>query len=264
MKRQKFREQVCERDGGECVVWHCDREVTPNPSGPGEQHHLVERAEWPNGGYIRENGASVCNLHHRYAEQNAIPPQAFWSWIGLTPVTPNDMGVNVDKWGEPFETLETPALTSGKQLPFSPAWTGNEDHESIDDFVDLPLVAFPVGDAPLRTQTIDEPVDNIAATPPFRIYVQDGTVLGVYNPTYRIWLSWDETVVVAESANLSTPELIVETYDDAEPPYTAEYELYNDLREALSKTQRAIVRSRLPMHEGQVSRFVGEYRKSSD
>jgi hypothetical protein len=105
-QRSRFREACVERDGGECVVPWCKEAVTPDPSGPGEQHHVLERKLWKDGGYIPENGASVCNTHHRYAETNHIPPQAFWRWIGVDePVVPEPCdSLHVNKWGEPLDT----------------------------------------------------------------------------------------------------------------------------------------------------------------
>ena len=117
--RQQFREQVFERDNNTCVIPWCDRAAD-------DAHHILERSLWENGGYIPKNGASVCDAHHRYAEVNDIPPQAFWQWIGIqSPPTPTwDEATqqemletwgwlddtsgdipetwNVDKWGTPF------------------------------------------------------------------------------------------------------------------------------------------------------------------
>lgn len=133
MRREDFREQVCERDGHECIVPWCPNEVSPDPDGPGDQHHILERQLWPNGGYRPKNGVNVCEDHHRMAEQNEIPPQAFWRWIvenagkegtyvplpedvhlgGIDQANSNTVGIwtgpehasefAVNKWGEPFE-----------------------------------------------------------------------------------------------------------------------------------------------------------------
>lgn len=134
MNREDFREQVCERDGYECIVPWCPSDVTPDPEGPGEQHHILDKELWPGDGYRPKNGVNVCNYHHRMAERNEIPPQSFWRWIvdneGLEgtyvpmpegvyrggpdqsagetvgvwtgPETASQFAVN--KWGKPFET----------------------------------------------------------------------------------------------------------------------------------------------------------------
>jgi hypothetical protein len=115
MSRETFRRQCVERDGGECLVPWCNNEVTVDPDGPGEVHHVIERELWPNGGYIADNGASLCNDHHRMAEQNEIPPQALWRWAdiryvpypfnnnGTMDVAETKYGPNIDKWGEELQ-----------------------------------------------------------------------------------------------------------------------------------------------------------------
>jgi hypothetical protein len=131
MRREDFREQVCERDGYECIVPWCPSDVTPDPEGPGEQHHILDKELWPDGGYRPKNGVNVCNDHHRMSENNEIPPQAHWRWIvenagkeGTYVPLPADAheGVSrgdtvgvwtgpetasefaVDKWGESFDS----------------------------------------------------------------------------------------------------------------------------------------------------------------
>jgi len=109
MSRNRFRERCVSRDGGECIVPTCEQEVTPSPDGPGEVHHIMERKLWEDGGYFPANGASVCNPHHRMAEDNIIPPQAFWRWADVeNPVVPveNAGYIDVDKWGEPLPGFE--------------------------------------------------------------------------------------------------------------------------------------------------------------
>lgn len=174
MSRSDFREQCVERDGGQCIVPWCSSAVTVDPDGPGEIHHILERGLWLDGGYIPNNGASVCNDHHRMAEENEIPPQAFWRWIGaediplpshltgiskktVTNVHRQEYDIGYDKWGEPFET---PAHSDLRQYPKYPStrhllplyWrsergtaderTGRDDTglTTVDSFLDIPLV----------------------------------------------------------------------------------------------------------------------------
>lgn len=95
--RRKFRESCLERDNNQCLVPWCDNSAD-------DVHHIIEREEWSEGGYIQKNGASVCNHHHQYAEENHIPPQAFWFWLRIDdPITPEGMNVDVNKWGNEFE-----------------------------------------------------------------------------------------------------------------------------------------------------------------
>lgn len=97
--RKEFRETCLERENNTCIVPWCTHEAD-------DVHHIIERAEWKNGGYIPKNGVSICNTHHQYAESNHIPPQAFWIWLDISnPVLPDKFKTNqINKWGEQFET----------------------------------------------------------------------------------------------------------------------------------------------------------------
>lgn len=142
MTRQEFRADCLDRDNGQCVVPWCPSEAT-------EVHHILERSLWDDGGYVPDNGASVCNDHHQYAETNDIPPQAFWRWVEvehpmLPASVPND---HVDKWGEEFETPPWTDLRgeikypSTGHLPFSPEWDDTRaDFREVTPFVGVPLV----------------------------------------------------------------------------------------------------------------------------
>ncbi len=150
-QRKQFREQCLERDENECIVPWCDSE-------PDDVHHIIERAEWENGGYIPRNGASVCNKHHQYAEENHIPPQAFWMWLGEdNPVTPEGMNRHVNKWGDEFDSPPHKELrerikyqSSRHMLPLywhepngvAETRLHNDDTglQQLDDFVGIPLV----------------------------------------------------------------------------------------------------------------------------
>jgi hypothetical protein len=173
MSRASFREQVCDRDDGECLVYCCNENVTPDPDGPGEQHHIVERKLWEDGGYIPENGANVCNYHHRLAEKNVIPPQSLWRWAGIEdPPLPNIVAGrheanDIDKWGE---FLGTPPwqeyrdyikYPSTRHLPFSHERDDDDTaHQQLDWAMGYPLVAtvkMDGGNAMLVHDT-DEPI----------------------------------------------------------------------------------------------------------
>lgn len=156
MSRESFRRQCVERDGGECLVPSCEATVTAEPSEAGEVHHIIERKLWQDGGYIPENGACVCNKHHRYAEENVIPPQAFWRWIGVeNPPLPEDpvgreavMDSDVDKWGKPLpspawqEHREYIKYPSSRHLPWSHERDDDDTaHQVVDWALEIPLVA---------------------------------------------------------------------------------------------------------------------------
>ena len=149
LSRDEFREQCLERDSGQCLVPWCDREAD-------EVHHIIERGLWDDGGSYMRNGASVCNPHHRYAESNDIPPQAFWYWLDCEPLTPDGVPAHVNKWGPDGasdgrgETFEEPAWKEHRErikypstghLPFSPEWDDTRaDHRSVEPFLNIPLV----------------------------------------------------------------------------------------------------------------------------
>lgn len=68
--RENFRTAVFKRDGHKCVF--CD--ITTNL----DAHHITDRNEMPNGGYVVENGISLCHIHHMEAEQFHISGGTKW------------------------------------------------------------------------------------------------------------------------------------------------------------------------------------------
>jgi len=59
--RKEFREGCLERDGNKCVF--CD--ITENL----DVHHITDRHDLPNGGYVLSNGITLCNHHHLLCEE---------------------------------------------------------------------------------------------------------------------------------------------------------------------------------------------------
>ena len=53
--RKKFRDEVFDRDGYKCA-W-CGM---PNTGDNMDAHHITDRNDMPNGGYVKENGISLC------------------------------------------------------------------------------------------------------------------------------------------------------------------------------------------------------------
>lgn len=153
-ERATFRQNCLERDNGLCIVPWCDSEAD-------DVHHILERSLWENGGYLQKNGASLCNLHHQYAETNDIPPQAFYFWLRLTTddiLRPSQIETtDVDKWGDTFDTPPWDSLrdeikyqSTRHLLPLY--WYDSEtvaktriEHDdtglqTLEDFVGVPLV----------------------------------------------------------------------------------------------------------------------------
>jgi 5-methylcytosine-specific restriction endonuclease McrA len=58
--RKNFRDKVFNRDGNKCVF--CD--ITEDL----DAHHITDRTLMPNGGYVLENGITLCSDHHLIAE----------------------------------------------------------------------------------------------------------------------------------------------------------------------------------------------------
>jgi rubredoxin len=58
--RRQFRDAVFERDGYRCVV--CGFESSPEQAEHElDAHHITPREDLPNGGYVAENGVSLCD-----------------------------------------------------------------------------------------------------------------------------------------------------------------------------------------------------------
>lgn len=171
MSRADFREQCVNRDNGQCLIPWCQNDVIADPNGPGEIHHIIERKLWSDGGYLPDNGVCVCNEHHQMAEQNEIPPQAFWQWAGITnPVVPTPGGtpmrchiddpgemMAINKWGESFDSPPHGDIREYHKYPSTrhllPLYwrsergtaqerTGRDDTglTSVESFLDIPLV----------------------------------------------------------------------------------------------------------------------------
>lgn len=63
--RDKFRKDVFERDNYKCVM--CGRSDVKL-----DAHHITNRKKMPNGGYVKENGITLCDCYdgcHFKAEQ---------------------------------------------------------------------------------------------------------------------------------------------------------------------------------------------------
>ncbi len=71
--RAAFRATVFAREGYRCRccgVAGRDRQADPtSPLPPLDAHHITDRTLMPNGGYVAENGITVCEACHLLAEQ---------------------------------------------------------------------------------------------------------------------------------------------------------------------------------------------------
>lgn len=115
--RDEFREGVFERDNHRCVVPDCHKKAV-------DAHHLIERRLWSDGGYYLDNGASVCEEHHKLAEINKLLPVTLRVYAGICgKVYPENMDTEEEytKWGKHLPVRLTPNLKypSTYYLPFS-------------------------------------------------------------------------------------------------------------------------------------------------
>lgn len=69
--RQNFRNEVFQRDNFKCVF--CDEKDNL------DAHHITDRSLMPNGGYVKENGITLCQKeHHMMAEEYHISNHKKW------------------------------------------------------------------------------------------------------------------------------------------------------------------------------------------
>lgn len=83
--RRAFRQSVFQRDGYRCVVCGTkgqDRQEKDEGLPDLDAHHITDRHEMPNGGYVKENGATLCGECHIKAESKEIPPEDLYEMIG--------------------------------------------------------------------------------------------------------------------------------------------------------------------------------------
>lgn len=103
MTRDNFRESVFKRDKNKCVF--CDAPAK-------DAHHIIERRLFPDGGYVIDNGASVCEEHHLACERTDISVEDVRLAAGIIrKVLPPQLYDDqiYDKWGNPI-------LSNGRRL----------------------------------------------------------------------------------------------------------------------------------------------------
>lgn len=93
MTRDEFRQIVLSRDKHKCVV--CKSDAV-------DAHHVMERRLFSDGGYVPDNGVSVCGPCHVKAEKTLITPEELRAAAGITKaVLPEHLypDYEYDKWG---------------------------------------------------------------------------------------------------------------------------------------------------------------------
>ncbi len=66
--RSEFRSETFKRDGYRCVCCGLKADAS-NPEALLDAHHITDRREMPNGGYVKENGISLCK-HDKNGEMS--------------------------------------------------------------------------------------------------------------------------------------------------------------------------------------------------
>ena len=105
------------RDGGKCVI--CQSNAV-------DAHHILDRKLFPDGGYVEDNGASVCSTCHSSCETTLISVEELRKAAGITNVVlpPGfDPSKRYSKWGHEI-------LPTGKVLD-SPLFTGEKPRTNL-------------------------------------------------------------------------------------------------------------------------------------
>ena len=98
LARQKFRDEVLKRDRNRCVVCKTEDNI--------EAHHITDRELMPGGGYVKENGVTLCHEHVEMAEAHRTKSED-GAVAELAPVKLyNKVGSNYDKALKASERLE--------------------------------------------------------------------------------------------------------------------------------------------------------------
>jgi predicted restriction endonuclease len=91
--REHFRTEVFKRDHYKCVI--CKEKAE-------DVHHIMDRSLFSDGGYVVDNGVSLCSEDHKKAEKGEISCDHLRQKAGIIyTVLPLgfDSGKKYDKWG---------------------------------------------------------------------------------------------------------------------------------------------------------------------
>lgn len=107
--RDDFRNAVFARDEYLCV-W-CKGDAV-------DAHHIIDRSEFPDGGYDVNNGVSLCSTCHRLAESTILTPALLRRAAGITRI------VLPPAWDPTFEydRIGNVVLSDGTRNPGPRFW----------------------------------------------------------------------------------------------------------------------------------------------
>lgn len=80
--RKDFRDSVFRRDRYRCKL--CGLQSSAEKAEEElDAHHITNRNEFPNGGYVKENGISLCKADcHRKAEEEEVSADELYRMVG--------------------------------------------------------------------------------------------------------------------------------------------------------------------------------------
>lgn len=99
--RKQFNEDCLKRDGNKCVFCGETEDL--------DVHHITDRHEMPNGGYVMSNGITVCNEHHLLCEEyhRTSEPGDCFTGDGPDGYSPNDCYNKINSsWSKAFNDSE--------------------------------------------------------------------------------------------------------------------------------------------------------------
>lgn len=73
--RRNFRNGTFDRDGY-CCKWCGNGPIYELPESVFDAHHITDRNDMPNGGYVPENGITLCKYDENGAEENSCHMKA--------------------------------------------------------------------------------------------------------------------------------------------------------------------------------------------
>lgn len=74
--RRKFREDTFDRDDYRCKWCGEDYSKMDSPELALDAHHITDRKEMPGGGYVKENGISLCKMNEDGLEEGSCHMKA--------------------------------------------------------------------------------------------------------------------------------------------------------------------------------------------
>jgi hypothetical protein len=234
LNRDNFRESVFKRDSHKCVMCHAEAV---------DAHHIIDRAQFVDGGYYIDNGVSLCSKHHIEAENGTIGCQALRDKANIKNIVlPEEFDdtLEYNKWGEAIAAGNRYKYPKTFHFSFSPG-VMNDDRTTHD------LSSFE-GKEVVCTEKLDG--ENCLDESTI-IHTEDGdkTIKEICETKYvgKV-LSYNIDTCEIELKNITNHKIV----DSDENDQWYEIELYNDIKLVLTSEHYVY----LPL--------IDAYRKVSD